>query len=397
MKRKLILLPIIVIVACIALTFVLVKFGREVKPVETEPYTPFVEISEVILSPEELMVQSQGTVIAATRIPLISELDGLILEISDSFKEGGVFNKGDVLLRIDDTDYKAMLAQARSQLATARVQLETMQAEADLAQADWKEMESMKLGSPSPLLFREPQLEGARAALLSAEAAFEKASKDLDRTLLRAPFTGRVVNKMADKGQFVRRGQELAQIFDISKVEIKLPIPVSELAFLDPSISAINPEGISQPLRVDITGEYAGREHQWSGLIQRTSGEIDPRSRMVSLIAEVEDPYGLQTSGQKMAAPLSVGMFVKASIHGRKLPAAFTVPRSAILEMDQVIVLDGEDRITFRNVSIARYVGSNAIIESGLNSGDRVCISRIEVPIAGSQVKPLEVNSEVGP
>ena len=397
MKRKLILFPILVLAACILLMVFLVKFGRQVQPVESEAYAPFVKVSEVQLVSKSLMVESQGTVVAATRIPLISELDGVVTEVSDAFREGGVFRKGEVLLRIDETDYKTMVAQARSQLAAARVQYETIQAEARLAHKDWKQMEGMELGSPSPLLFREPQLEGAKAALASAEAALEKAEKDLNRTLVRAPFTGRLVSKMADLGQFVRRGQELARIFDVSKVEIHLPVPVSELAFLDPSLSSLNPESPFDPIRVDLTADYAGKTHRWIGYVQRTGGEIDIRSRMITLIAVVEDPYGLDPSSQESTAPLAVGMYVKARIHGRVLSAAFSLPRAAVMENDQVIVLDDSDRITFREVAIARYESSNALIMDGLKDGDRVCISRIEIPKPGSQVKPIESKSEVLP
>ena len=397
MKRKLILFPILVLLVCGALTVILIKFGRQVQPVEMEPYTPFVEVEVVRLAPKKLIVESQGTVIAATRIPLISELDGVVTEVSDAFREGGVFQKGAVLLKIDDTDYKAILAQARAQVATARVQMETVQAEARLAQKDWEEMESMQLGNPSSLLFREPQLEGARAGLASAEAALVKAKKDLERTLVRAPFAGRVVSKMADLGQFVRRGQELARVFDVSQVEVNLPIPVNELAFLDPSFGSIHLTEPSNPLQVELRGDYAGREHQWMGQILRTAGEIDPRSRMISLIAEVDDPYGLNALATKANIPLSVGMFVKAHIHGRVLPEAIALPRAALLEGERVIVLDEDDRITFRDVSIARYEGSQAVIDSGLNNGDRVCISRIEIPKEGSQVIPLEPDSEVQP
>ncbi|MBT5928411.1 MAG: efflux RND transporter periplasmic adaptor subunit [Verrucomicrobia bacterium] len=397
MKRKLILFPVLVLAVCILLTVVLVKFGRQVQPVETEPYAPFVEVSEVVLAPKKLVVESQGTVVAATRIPLISELDGVVTEVSTSFREGGVFQRGDILLRIDDTDYKTMVAQARSQVATARVQYETIQAEAQLARKDWMEMEGMDLGTPTPLLFREPQLEGARAALAFAESALEKANKDVERTVVRAPFTGRLVSKIADLGQFVRRGQELARIFDVSKVEVKLPIPVSELAFLDPFLSSIKSDKSTNPVQVDLLGNYAGQERHWVGYVQRISGEIDVKSRMISLIAVVDDPYGLKVSSQESVAPLAVGMFVKARIHGRVLPEAFSLPRAAVIKGDRVIILDETDSITFRGVSIARFEGSEAVVKAGLKTGDRVCISRIEIPKEGSQVQPLGSDSEVQP
>ena len=160
-----------------------------------------------------------------------AELDGVVNEVASEFQQGSFFSKGDVLLELDATDYEAVVAQAESQLAGARLKLETIQAESKLARQDWEALSSQFHDGATPLLLREPQLKEAQATVRAAEAAWVKARKDLERTRIRAPCHGRILAKSVDRGQFVRRGQELARVFDLSKVEIQLPVAVSELAF----------------------------------------------------------------------------------------------------------------------------------------------------------------------
>jgi len=393
MNRKQFIIATLVIFVCAVLTVILIKFGRRAQPEPLESMPPVVEVLRVELISKEFTIPSQGTVRAATSIPLMSELDGVVTEVAPVFQQGGFFSKGDVLLRLDQTDYKALVAQAESQLAAARLKLDTIQAESKLARQDWEALSSQFDEAATPLLLREPQLKESQAAVRAAEAGLIKARKDLERTQIRAPFDGRILVKTADQGQFVRRGQELARVFDISKVEVLLPVAVSQLAFLDPRFGVPGGSTSDHSVRVELTGSYAGIEHTWEGWIFRTTGGLDERSRMISLVAEVTDPFGLQ-QGEPVAAPLQVGAFVKAEIHGIERSGTFTLPRSAIMEGSQVMLVDQENQIQFRDVVVLQYDGGEAVIGSGLRDGDVVCLSTLEIPVKGTQVEPLFLNSE---
>jgi len=393
MNRKQFIIATLVIFVCAVLTVILIKFGRRAQPEPLESIPPVVEVLRVELISKEFTIPSQGTVRAATSIPLMSELDGVVTEVAPVFQQGGFFSKGDVLLRLDQTDYKALVAQAESQLAAARLKLDTIQAESKLARQDWEALSSQFDEAATPLLLREPQLKESQAAVRAAGAGLIKARKDLERTQIRAPFDGRILVKTADQGQFVRRGQELARVFDISKVEVLLPVAVSQLAFLDPRFGVPGGSTSDHSVRVELTGSYAGIEHTWEGWIFRTTGGLDERSRMISLVAEVTDPFGLQ-QGEPVAAPLQVGAFVKAEIHGIERSGTFTLPRSAIMEGSQVMLVDQENQIQFRDVVVLQYDGGEAVIGSGLRDGDVVCLSTLEIPVKGTQVEPLFLNSE---
>ena len=396
MNRKKIILPVLVILISGVLTVLFVKFGRSAQPVPLDPVVPVVEVMRVELTSKDFEIPSQGTVRASTSIPLMSELDGVVNEVASEFQQGSFFSKGDVLLELDATDYEAVVAQAESQLAGARLKLETIQAESKLARQDWEALSSQFHEGATPLLLREPQLKEAQATVRAAEAAWVKARKDLERTRIRAPFHGRILAKSVDRGQFVRRGQELARVFDISKVEIQLPVAVSELAFLDPRLGLPEEDLSREPISVMLTGAYAGEEKKWIGEITRTAGGLDERSRMISLVAEVEDPFGI-LQGDSKSAPLQVGAFVKASIAGIERKATFTVPRSAILFGSQVMLVDDKNLIQFRSVEVIQYVGEEAVIGSGLNDGDIVCVTSLEIPKEGVLVQPKFPNNEERP
>ena len=393
MNRKQFIIATLVIIVCAALAVVLIKFGRRAQPEPLETIDQVVEVLRVELIPRQFKISSQGTVRAATSIPLMSELDGVVTEVVPIFQQGGFFSKGDVLLRLDPTDYETLVAQAESQLAAMRLKLDTIQAESKLARQDWEALSSQFNEAATPLLLREPQLKESQAAVRAAEAGLRKARKDLERTQIRAPFDGRILEKKADQGQFVRRGQELARVFDISKVEIQLPVAVSQLAFLDPRFGIPGGGTSNDPVQVKLIGQYAGGEHTWEGWISRTAGGLDERSRMISLVAEVNDPYGL-LHRERVAAPLQVGAFVKAEIHGIERSGTFTLPRSAIIEGSQVMLVDRENKIQFRDVVVLQYDGGEAVIGSGLRDGDVVCLSTLEIPMEGTQVEPLFLNSE---
>ena len=117
----------------------------------------------------------------------------------------------------------------------------------------------------------------------------------------------------------------------------------------------------------------------------RTEGEIDPRSRMLTVVASVEDPYGRGESGDR--PPLAVGLFVRAEILGRTLPDAILLPRTALHEDDRVLVLDAESRLHFRPVEVVRRRSEDVVIAGGLAAGERVCVSNLPGAVDGMAVR----------
>lgn len=164
---------------------------------------------------------------------------------------------------------------------------------------------------------------------------------------------------------------------------MRLPIADAQLAYLELPIwrrGAIPEGGLAG---TTLSARFAGQEHSWSGRLVRTEGEIDAKSRLVHVVVRVAN------DGASGAIPLPVGLFVQARIAGRSVDNVAVVPRQALQTPGRVFIVDNEDRLRFRDVEVLRVEGDDALIRRGLAEGDRVCISPIQAPVEGMQVRPV--------
>jgi RND family efflux transporter MFP subunit len=402
-KLKFILPPVLVVVGLGAMAL-LIKAKPEVETTERPSPLQLVRVMPVEPQTLRLDVHSQGTVLPRTETVLIPEVAAKVVALAPDFAAGGFFERGAVLVRLDPRDFELAVTQAQAQVAQAEVALTREEAEAAIAIAEWQELERSE--APPPLVRREPQLAQARAAAAAARAALARAELNLERTVLRAPFAGRVRTKTADVGQYVAPGQPLGQIYAIDYVEVRLPIPDDQLAYLKLPMAyrgrSGDPAGTQGPA-VTLHSRFAGREFQWSGRIVRTEGEIDPKTRMIHLVARVDDPYARGTDPER--PPLAVGMFVQAEIEGRRAEGVVVLPRVALrggpegADGERVLVLaetpdtatgEASGTLRFRPVEVLRTPGDLVLIAGGLAPGEKVCVSPLEATIDGMGVRTVE-------
>lgn len=384
-----ILLPSLILVAAVAVTFAMIRTRPKAETRAREVVPPLVRVLTVRKQDLQLRVHSQGTVVPRTQTTLVSEVDGRVLEVSDSFVSGGFFDPDDVLLRLDPTDFELAVVRARAAVAQAEVRVALEEAEADVAKREWQDLGE---GEPAPLVTRGPQLEQARAALEAARAALQQAEVDLKRTRVRAPFLGRVREKLVDVGQSVVPGQSLARIYAIDYAEVRLPVPDEDLAFVDLPMThreRSDGSGPQTPLpRVIVSTRFAGAVYEWEGRIVRTEGEIDPQSRMVHVVAQVPDPYRRREDPNH--PPLAAGLFVDAEIFGNEVRDVVVLPRAAMRGRDQVLVVDAGERLRFRRVDVLRAERERILVRGGLQEGEHVCLSSLEAVTDGMRVRATE-------
>lgn len=355
-----------------------------IEHVEVERAIPTVRVIDASPRTLRYTVRSQGTVTPRTEADLVAEVAGRVVWIAPSFAPGGFFSAGDPLIRLEARDYE--LARNRQRAAIQRAT-----SEREFAAAELKRQEGLSSGGVASVA----QLANARRAatvaeanLADARAALEQAERDLDRTRILAPFDGRLREEQADIGQFVNRGMVLARIYATDYAEIRLPIPDDQLAFLTAATSRPDAPDALEPADVRLSATFAGQRAEWQGQLVRTEGEIDQRSRMVHVVARVEDPYNT-TSGVPRV-PLAVGLFVNAEIEGPAVDDAIVVPRYAMRNDSRILIVDEQDRLHSRDVEILRIDRDEVIIKGPLPPGERICVSSLQVVVEGMQVRTVE-------
>ncbi len=382
MNRRLkLLLPIAIVITGVLGAVALVVTRPDVETNAPEAMARLVRVVDVTPETVQLRVTTHGAVAPRTESDLVPEVSGPIVWVSPSFTSGGFFEAEDPLVRIDPLDYRVALELARANLARAESELERETKELERQQ----NLADKQIASPAKLDMAVTAERVARAATRQARANLERAERDLERTEILAPFTGRVRERTADVGEFVNRGAPMARLYATDFAEIRLPISDDELAFLDLPLWYRDDAGDAEGAVVELRADFAGAEHAWEGRVVRTEGEIDPKTRMVHVIARVEDPY--RRSGDR--PPLAVGLFVEAQILGRETEGVVTVPRAAMRGTDQLLVADTDDRLRFRHVQVIRARRDEVVIRSGLEPGDRVIVSSVEAAVDGMEVRPV--------
>ena len=377
-----ILLPIVVIVFAIlaALALFAARTPAEQQPASAP--TLLVDVAEAKREQVTFVVRSQGVVAPRTRTTLVSEVSGLIVEVSPAFVAGGFFAKDDVLVRIDPRNYQTALKRATATVAQARTRVATENALAGYAYEDWERLRSLEAADrpASDLTLRKPQLAEAVAQLESAEADFEKATEDLSRTVIRAPYDGMVREKRADIGQFVNTGTPVAETFATDYAEVRLPVPQKELSYLD-----VPGRNGAATLPVALTAELGGKEHTWQAQIVRSEGVFDADTRALHLVAQVNDPYAAGVE------PLRIGTFVSAAIEGRTGGKLFVIPRHSLERGRTLWIVAKDMTIRPRNVDILRADEGYAYVDAGLTDGERYTVTPPENSLPGVRVR---INSE---
>lgn len=382
MKR--VLLPLIVIIFGFGLAATLIATGPTLDPKPVESLAPLVRVAIVAPAKIQMTTTTHGTVEPRTESELIPEVSGRIISISDAMVSGGFFKAGQLLLTIDPLDYEEALEQTKASLARAESEL----GNAIKAHARQLDLVKRKLTSEALEDDASNRLSIARATVREIKARLSRAERDLMRTEIRAPYDGRVRSEKIDYGQFVNRGTAVAMIYATDKSEVRLPIHDEELAFIDLSL-ATNGIANSQPVTVALKAEFGGAEHTWQGAIVRTEGELDPQTRMLNVVAQVQHPY--DQIGDR--PPLAVGLFVEAEIHGTTFDNIIALPRIALRPNSQVYVVDPSGKLNFRKVEVLRIVEEEVFIRAGLKSGELVCISPLDTAIDGMSVRiPDEPN-----
>lgn len=344
-----------------------------------KPETAMLAVESLVLEARQfsLSLAAFGTVHPARREEVHTLVSGQVLAFSPGFKAGGYVREGETLVRLDPVDYELALQVAKSDLAQAELALAEEQARSEQARRDWKKQKSAQPANDFAL--RIPQLKAAKVNLETAQAQLQLAELNLERTALKASFSGRIQERFVELGAVVNPGSKLADGYATNAAEVRLAIASKDLAYVDLPSGRDNTEGGA---KVTFINTLVDPVEHWQGRLVRTEAAIDAASQQLYVVARIEDPFVQQGESRK---GLKIGQFLEASISGRLQRQAIVIPNRAIYQGAYVYVVDA-GTISRRAVTISWSDRNVSLISNGLQAGEHLVMTPLGQVTSGTLV-----------
>ncbi len=382
-----IILPILVLLGALAGVMLMAMFKPKVETRDEPPRSTPVVTASAQARPVALHVMSQGEVRPRTAINLAAQVGGRVNWLAPGFLEGGRFKGGEVLMRLESAEYDLRVTQAEANVAQAQTVLTREISESEIARRDW---EDLGQGEASPLSLRKPQMAEAEARLAAARAVLDEAKLQQSRTVVRAPFDGRVSERLVSMGDTIAPGQNIGRIFAVDIAEVKLPLTDMDMSKLGLGIGFVATGSRPGPKAV-LSAVVAGVPHTWHGRITRTSSGYDPATRVLFGYVQIDDPYG---KGADNGVPLAAGLFVNVKIAGREVVDSIVVPRTALRGTDTVYIANADSTLSLRTVKVASSTRDMVVITGGLSAGERVIVSPIRGVAEGMKIETADFQDD---
>ena len=346
------LVPPLLVLCSIAIAFLMVQSRPALPRNDATAPLPQVQLLRVKKGDVPVMIRAQGTVTARRQLDLAADVAGRVEWIAPEFVSGMRVAQGTLLARLDPIDYRVVLADARVALASA-----------EMALAD------------ATALKRRAAMNEADARVQAARERIRQAEQDLAHTEIRAPFNALVDTRLTELGQYLAPGMGIARLLGTDLAEVRLPVSAADAGFLDAQTT--------EP--VWLEAQLGARQYRWAGRLARVEQRVDAQTRVFPVIVEVDFPYDAERHG----AALPLGLFVEAGLPGRPVAGAFALPRATIHDGNSVFVF-AEGYLRRRTVKIMRLDEDQVIIGEGLEDGDGVALTRLELMFDGMPVSGID-------
>ena len=346
-----------------------------------------VEVIEVSADDHEVDLRAKGTVVPAQEVVLQPELGGRVIWQSPELVAGGEFKKGQPVLKIDPRDYELAVESFRSEVNRARLELRLEARRGEVAKREWKSFGDIDATEDQRALAqREPQLEATKLDLKAAQSSLKKAELDLTRTTLRAPFNAMVVSESVDPGQLISSMTDVARLVGTDEFHVQVSVPVASLRTMRVRTedSPGSEVGVTQRVGQDVIKR--------KGEVIRQLPDLDPGGAMARILVSIDQPLG---DGQGL--PLLLGSFVDVAVAATPILNAVRVPRVAIRNGREVYVMNDDNKLEIRRVDISWTEPDSVLVTGGLESEERVVVSRIPTAIPNMLLRVAETTPTVPP
>lgn len=341
---------------------------------------------------QPILFEASGTVIPAKKVALQSEVEGRVVEQNPELVPGGIVNKNDLIIQIDPLDYQLQISERQSEVTTAQYELEVEQGKQIIAGQEWRILEKELQGNQGSknLALRKPHLQHSKARLEAAKNRLTAAELSEQRTTIRAPFTGLVLEETVEEGQFVGKQSAIATLVATNSFWVRVSIPLSLLDRIRfPGKSGEKGSKVQVILEKGYEGKLTVRE----GSVFKLLGDLDPKGRMARILVTVQDPLNLQAQGtvaadqKNQSEKILLGSFVKVRIDAGTIDDVYVIPRQALREGDRLWLVNSEGVVNFREVKVLWRRVDEVLIDTNLVPGERIILSRLQSPVAGMIVR----------
>ncbi|MEZ5503257.1 MAG: efflux RND transporter periplasmic adaptor subunit [Halioglobus sp.] len=343
------IIPLGIVIVAIIVAMIMIGSREELGTSDAPQPLPHVQAVEVTLGEVPIAIIAHGNVSARYELELASQVSGRVIWVSPQFQPGELVAADTVLLRIDPVNYRLAVAEAKAALESANIAL-----------------------ADATALKRKAAVEESKLNIEAARQRIVKAEQDLAYTEIRAPFNAVIDTQLVEYGQFISAGRTVARLLSTDTAEATLPVTSAEAGFLEDSIGA----------DVELSAQIGAEMQHWRGKLLRIESRVDQLSRVVPVVVEVESPY--DPAAHRHRLPL--GLFVTATLPGKPVAAAVRLP-SAVLQPDDSVFVVVDNALQRRRVNIVHREGNNVVINGGLETGDLVVTTRLDVMFQGMKVE----------
>jgi len=351
-----------------------VPFERPVTLVETAPLAP-------IIAP--LPVRGDGFVRPYRSVQLSAAGGGRIVELHPTIIDlRGTFAQGDVLVRLDDSAERASLEQTAASIAATEARLELNRTQLERTQT-LRDSGSASQGALDQLTAENAEL---LANLAGFRAAFALGEIALENRLVRAPFDGAVLSKLAEVGSVVGAGQTIAEVYTSEQLDVDIAIRETEAALI-PGLFA----GEETPATVTV--RFAGRDVVWEAFVIRVAPAVDPETRTLSVTVEiVDDAEGRSEAGVEFASgapPALINSFARVVVSAAQPERTYAIPATALRGGEAVwVILD--NRLAILPASLVHLDGETVYVRiEDVPAGARLILTALSSPVPGLELRDV--------
>ncbi len=375
-----------------------------------------------------------GSVYPGTVWSAIAQVAGEVIYVHPGLKKGAILTAGTEIVRISPADFELAIAQAKANIRSAEAKLaelevtETNTADLLMIEKRGLELREAELKRKQNLLERGAIAQSAldleqRETLAQRKrtqdlentlrllptqravqqeqiaiyrAQLESTELDLARTRITLPFDARIAEVIVEAEQYIQTGGTLVTADSLDVAEVEAQIPISQFrsmvhaSIADGLPTGITAQSLSQIIQTigfeAIVRLRAGSDIiEWPARFARISDTVDPKTRTIGAIVAVDGAYAKAAPGQR--PPLTKGMFVEIEIRTQAREDRIVVPRAAFHDGNLYIV-NADNRLDIRPVTIGLVQGDLAAIDEGITPGETIVVSDLVPAVIGMLLTP---------